>query len=299
MPRAALILAVLSLACVSRADDFSLPDTSGLKMKKSAPAAPAQAGRAAPPGQLQPLQPRSDAAAYLAQTGRKFEAWPAGYYKAPPDDAAKLAKDIELAIDAYQYLNHKNVTYVDAQDHASLRFYLNSGEAKFNPNAAQTAKLDGRLNDLFTGGKVLQVDLLYEALVAADGNVTMALGSLAELFCKHRGSYIPRVADMENADGKNYYRYAGAFIDLHGVLIRKLGEGAAYGNIAGNPIVYAGGEVINWWSNYLRTGQARGGIDTLKTLGPDGNGNLVDKVPELRKGFDAADQVKAAEGWKL
>jgi len=71
------------------------------------------------------------------------------------------------------------------------------------------------------------------------------------------------------ADGKNYYRFAGLFIGLHKGLIRSLGESAAYANIVGNPLVYAGAEVVQWWGEFFRTRRAPSKqVDTLRTLGP-------------------------------
>lgn len=253
----------------------------------AAPQASAPAPRAEPV-----LHPRSEVADYLLQTGDKRVFYARGYYKAPDDDAKKLQADAELAVKAYEKLKGKHVSHADEQTFASMDFFMRTGAAAFNPNRGQTYALSSSLGTLFAGGPVLQVDLIYEALKATDGNLTLAMGSLAELFCQNRNEYIPKVADMADFAGKNYYRYAGFFIGLHGWTTRTLGAAGAYGNMGGNPVVYAGYEVYAWWRDTL-TGQTPQPVDTLKTLGPAGNGDLVDKGGELHKGFDAAEAFRS------
>ena len=231
------------------------------------------------------MRPVSDVSAYLKTVNdtRKF-------HLSATDDQAKLVADAELAAKAYEYLRGGKISTKDDQTFASASFFMNSGEAKFNPNGAQTAKLKDKIEG--AGGRMLQVDLLYWALEATGGNLTLAMGSLAELFCKNRESYVSKVADMSNSvDGKNYYRYAGAFIGLHGWTTRVAGMGGAYANIGGNPVVYAGFEVYDSWKSFFTTGKLKG-VDTLKTLGPDGNGNLVDKGGQLHMGFNAAETLR-------
>jgi hypothetical protein len=253
---------------------------------------------AEPPKEMAPLTLRSGIGDYLAQTGKKYEVYPPSYSKAAADDAEKLRRDALIASEAYEYLNKKKVTYEDKQSFVSFDFYMKTGDAKFNPKSDQTARLKSALLGHFATGKVVQADLIYEGLVAAEGNLTMAFGSLAELFCWNRQDFIPKVADMSNADGKNYYRYAGAFIGLHSGVVRALGQGGSYANMAGNPVVYAGSEVIQWWSDFLK-GRPTKQVDTLKTLGPQGNGNLVDKGGELHKGLDAAEKLRTEKNIDL
>ncbi len=238
------------------------------------------------------LRPRSEVSDYLLRTGDARVFYPRGYAKAPEDDARKFASDADLAVKAYETLKGKRVTFADEQTFTSMDFFLRTGAAALNPNRAQTSALAASLGRLFAGGPVLQVDLIYEALKATDGNLTLAMGSLAELFCEHRSDYIPKVADMADFEGKNYYRYAGFFIGLHGWTTRALGAAASYANMAGNPVVYAGHEVYAWWRDTL-SGAAPRPVDTLKTLGPQGHGDLVDKGGELHKGFDAAEALRA------
>jgi hypothetical protein len=231
------------------------------------------------------LRPRSDVSAYLATVNdhRKFGTG--------ADDDKKFAADAELAVKAYQYLRGGRISTKDDQTFASAGFFMRTGDATFNPNPGQTRALQGKLDGHFATGPLLQVDLIYEALVATDGNLTLAFGSLAQLFCARREDYVAKVADMDKADGKNYYRFAGAFIGLHGWTTRVAGMGGAYANIGGNPVVYAGYEVYDAWKSYFTTGQMKG-IDTLKTLGPEGNGNLVDKGGQLQLGFAAAENLR-------
>ena len=104
--------------------------------------------------------------------------------------------------------------------------------------------------------------------------------------------FVAKAADMDKSvDGKNYYRFAGAFIGLHGWAARAAGLGGAYANIGGNPVAYAGLEVYDAWKSYFMTGQMKG-VDTLKTLRPEGNGNLVDKGGQLQLGFSAAEVLR-------
>lgn len=248
---------------------------------------------AAKPGDRPPLQFRSALRDYLVQSGKRYDVWPPSYSKGQEDDDAKLFADMTIAIEAWEYLRKKKVTYEDKQSFVSFDFYMKTGDAKFNPDGGQTSKLQGALNGHFAGGSLTQADLLFEALEATDGNMTMALGSLAELFCWNRNDYIPKVADMMNAEGKNYYRFAGAFISLHSGVVRTLGQSGAYANMAGNPIVYAGKEIIDWWGAFLQSKPTKP-VDTLKTLGPQGNGNLVDKGGELHKGMNASEKLVKA-----
>jgi|GEM_PF-3815480 len=252
------------------------------------PAAPAASGpKTASSGCL----PRSDVAGYLARTRDTLNF--CERQRASNDDAAKLYADADLAVRAYQDLTGRPVTFADDQKFASIDFFMRSGAASFNPNSAQTAKLKSMLDGLIGSGQVQQTDLVYEALVAADGNLTMAMGSLAQLFCDNRDAYVPKVAGMQSADGKNYYRFAGFFIGLHKAGTRAAGAAASYANIGGNPVIYAGAEVYSAWAGFFSTGHMDG-VDTLKTLGPEGHGNIVDKGGELHKGFDAAASMRAA-----
>lgn len=283
VPAAALVLMTMAFRAHAADGGFGLGGLSVADMK-AADAGYAPAPVAAPQeAQVSPEQRLADARKFLADAKTDRSG----------DNAQRLYKDTELAIQAYEYaFPGRKVSYRDTQDFASLRFYMNSGDAKFNPDGAQTQKARQALDALMPSNPP-QAAVIFEALAAADGNVTLAMGSLAELFCSRRSAYVPRVRDMARADGKNYYRFAGFFIGLHPAVVRAAGGTAAYGNIVGNPIVYAGAEIVEWWAGVFKTGKANGGVDTLRTMGPDGRGNLVDKLPELHKGLDAAELLRS------
>jgi hypothetical protein len=237
-----------------------------------------------------PPAPEAGIRAWTMQDSRNNLLW---HKSNEGDTAERLYKDAKLAIEYYEQCSHgKKVTYSDDQRLVSPEFYLNSGLAHFNPNSAQTNTLEETLNAIMAKEyKPNQALVIFEALVATDGNVTLAMGSLAELFCRNRNEYIRNVRDMQDADGKNYYRFAGMFIGLHPTLIRMAGGAAAYSNIVGNPIVFAGVEIVQWWGDFLK-GKPVSAVDTLHTMGPYGRGNLIDKIPELKKGLDAASALR-------
>ena len=278
---AALVLAGPALR-VYAADDFGLGGFSVADLKAGGGApVPAAVPREA---QVSPEQRLADARKFLVprKTDRSV------------DTAESLYRDTDRAIQAYEYaFPCRKASYRDTQDFASMRFYMNTGEARFNPDTAQTRRAQRALDALMPSNPS-QAQVIFEALAATDGNVTLAMGSLAELFCEKRRQYVPHVRDMDYAEGKNYYRFAGAFIGLHPALVRAAGGSAAYGNIVGNPIVYAGAEIAEWWAGVFKTGKMTGGVDTLRTIGPHGRGNLVDKIPELNKGLDAAARLRSA-----
>jgi hypothetical protein len=288
VPLAVAFILSLATAAHAQSDGESEVRTglAGLKAHYSAPGA--QSAAAPAPVQSR-LYPRSAVAAFLAQSGDTRAFYPRG---ARADDAAKFHDDAALAIRAYERIHGRAVVFADPQKFVSSDFFMRTGGAILNPNSAQTAALAKALHGLFAGGPILQTDLVYEALVAADGNATMAMGSLAQLFCEDRASYLPKIADMSDANGKAYYRFTGFFIGLHGAGVRALGSAGAYANMAGNPLAYAGVEIYSSWKSFFTTGRMTG-ADTLKTLGPDGHGDLVDKGGELHKGFDAAELLRA------
>jgi hypothetical protein len=291
-PLAVAVIFALAAAAHAQSDGEADVRTglAGLKARFSVPgiqAAPPAAAAPAP-GQTR-LFPRSGVAEYLSQVGDTRAFSPRG---SRADDAAKFHDDAALAIRAYERIHGRAVVFADQQKFDSADFFMRTGAAILNPNSAQTAALARALHGLFAGGPILQTDLVYEALVAADGNATMAMGSLAQLFCEDRSSYIPKIADMSDANGKAYYRFTGFFIGLHGAGVRGLGRAGSYANMGGNPVIYAGAEIYSSWKSYFTTGRMTG-ADTLKTLGPDGHGDLVDKGGELHKGFDAAELLRA------
>lgn len=236
---------------------------------------------------------------YLLQTGRKYDVFTASYFKLADDgkrlyhedDKEKLYADIMVAIAAFEFIQKKKVAYKDEQEFVSADFWMNTGAARFNPNASQTRALETALNGHFAAGRVTQADLVYEAIVAANGNVTLGLGSLAEIFCWNRG-YIAKVGDMGDSSArKNYYRFAGAFIGLHGSIVRNMGKAGSWANMAGNAPVYAGAEIFSWWKAVF-TGAPRPQVDTAARFSTQGNNNIVDKSGELNKGLEASDIIR-------
>lgn len=207
--------------------------------------------------------------------------------KSPGDDDWKTLKaDAAKALDLYANATvRKSPSFEDPQDHASADFYLRTGGAQFNPNGAQTEALRRSLVELTGRRRVYQAELVHEALIAAEGNLPLAMGSLAQIFHDQRNSLISRVEGMKDDSGKNYYRYAGAFIGLQNAPVRLLGEIGSYANIGGNPIVYAAAEVIGFWGKAITTGSLPQGIDTIETV--SSRGKVGPKSRQLQMGIEA------------
>ena len=141
--------------------------------------------------------------------------------------------------------------------------------------------------------KLTQAEVIFEALRLTDGNVTMAMGSLGEIFCEQRRKFLPRIADMEEASGKNYYRFVGMFTGLHNGLLRSAGAAGGYGNIVGNPLAYLIGKTAVWWADYFQSGKV-GDYDVREIFSVDGHNNIIDKVPQLDIGLSAAKKLREA-----
>lgn len=291
LPRPALafaLLAGLSASGWAQNDDRGAILARIQALKDAQKAAPAPAPAAAPAATPAAAGPRSDVAKYLLLADA---ATLASYVPGRgPDDAKKLAADVRVAVDAYKKLVRPSVDTTDDQSHVSVDFYLRTGAAAFNPNKAETGRLRASLRALMDRGPVLQVDAVYEALKATDGNLARAMGSLAELFCEDRAYYVGHVSDMAAADGKNYYRFAGFYIGLHDWGTAELGKVASYANIAFNPAIYAGAEVVQFWGDVF-SGRHTNGVDTADTLGA--RAKYGAKSGELGKGLDAAKGFRA------
>ena len=226
------------------------------------------------------------------------------------DDKNKLFVDIKKAVNAYKILTGKYVSYKDPQDENFFKTawsrFVNSGDALFNPDHQATDKLKRSIYESVKHGKITQAELIHESILAANGNLTMGSGSLAQILHDDRG-LISKIERMINASGKNYYRFVGLYTGLHeNTVIRTLGTIGGYGNILGNPVVYGSIQTVkDFWSatkfalEYYGLNKKSGAepVDfnkTLKTFGPDGNGNLVDKIPEYSMGLDAAFLYKSS-----
>ena len=89
-------------------------------------------------------------------------------------------------------------------------------------------------------GQITEEDLIVQALVANDGNVPLAVGSIAEVLYQPRTRPLAgRIAGLAN-DGKDYYRFAGAFVGLQkNPAVQAVGLLGSEANILGNPIAGA------------------------------------------------------------
>ena len=303
MKMAAVLFGILfALAKASWADDFGKVD--GLKGLKFQRSSQAQTMERAPDW-------RSDWDNYLAyrayQGGISYEQYQGSglrlYLRLRPnraspaaaDDADKLFQDTDLAIDAVAGMTGLLPSYGDGQKFVSADFYKRIGEARFNPDTKQTGRIAEALSRMLKDPKVklTQAEVIFEALRLTDGNVTMAMGSLGEIFCEQRRKFLPRIADMEEASGKNYYRFVGMFTGLHNGLLRSAGAAGGYGNIVGNPLAYLIGKTAVWWADYFQSGKV-GDYDVREIFSVDGHNNIIDKVPQLDIGLSAAKKLREA-----
>ena len=217
------------------------------------------------------------------------------------DDWKKLKADAQIAVGIYSNATaRERVSYDDPQNHTTADFYLRTGGAQFNPNSSQTAALKRSIYLLLENRNTTQTELIHEALLATEGNLPLAFGSLAKIFHDDRAGLIPRVDGMTDDSAKNYYRFAGAFIGLQSGPVRLLGEIGSYGNMAGNPIVYAAAEVIGFWRDTF-TGKSNGGVNTIRTVAS--RGMVAPKSRQLRMGVEAMLELKGvnkktAQGFK-
>jgi hypothetical protein len=218
------------------------------------------------------------------------------------DDEYRLASDARNAAALYKELTGKDVAYDDPQDaslSANWQRFMNSGASKFNPNDTQNERLKKSVQFARKHGNLTQTELIAEAIMAADGNITMGMGSLSLLL--HDDRNISYIKGMTNSSGKNYYRFVGAYIGLHeSEAIRSLGMMGAHGNIVGNPVVYGTVKTAGDFWDATKFALKYYGITpnskaepvdfgkTVETFGPKGNGNIVDKEHELLMGLNAS-----------
>jgi len=201
------------------------------------------------------------------------------------DNSNTLKADAKKAVDIYGNATvRKPVSFEDPQSHTTADFYLRTGGAEFNPNSAQTTKLRNSIYRLLKTRNTTQAELIHEALIATEGNLPFAFGSLAKIFHDDRSALIPKVDGMKDDSAKNYYRYAGSFIGLQKAPVRLLGEIGSYGNIAGNPIVYAAAEVIGYWKDTF-TGKPTRSVNTIRTV--SSTGKVAPKSRQLQMGIEA------------
>jgi hypothetical protein len=175
----------------------------------------------------------------------------AGPGAATHDEANGFQQSVSKGLSDYQ-ASHPGVKlhYDDPQRRdvkETKDFFLRTGGAQFNRapasgdfpgGAVATHNLQDWLQGQVKDDHRVPMDQLIEHAVDANkGNVTLAMGSLAEIFHDNR-DWAGKVDGMRN-DGKDYYRFAGAYAALQDskstVALGYLGSMA---NIGGNPIVY-------------------------------------------------------------
>ncbi|MDD5629613.1 MAG: hypothetical protein PHU21_11150 [Elusimicrobia bacterium] len=213
-------------------------------------------------------------AGHLSSRGRK------------DDDSKKLADDALRAIMVFEGVTGRKVSFVDSQDHASQDFFRRTGLAQFNPNERQTAAIAESLSrHIRAHVKLTQAELLFEAVFGTGGNVTLAAGSLAKIFCDNR-DLVHNIYWMDHqAKGKNYYRFAGLFIGLQeSADIAALGVVGGSANILGNPIVYTFGKYFTKKDDPLRK---EGDVLTFLS-----RAEYADKFKQYIQGYRAAGSIR-------
>lgn len=204
------------------------------------------------------------------------------------DDAARLAKDVEEAVAAWRLLG-RQVSYADDQDHLSMDFFMRTGDAQFNPDRGATAALRRSFLNHCSGRRMRQAEFFFEALDANNGNVTMAAASASEVLQNHRGQ-LRCLVDVIDQAGKNYYRFAGLFVGLHGEPVRSAGMAGSACNIVGNPVVYSVAEIGGWWADVFSGKGARGGVSTADTLSK--RSMYQEKLGQFNLGIEASDKLR-------
>ena len=209
------------------------------------------------------------------------------------DDAMGFTSALDGAVARYG----GDVSFEDPQKKLSWDYYMNTGSAAFNraPGGEEaTARLEKWLRAKVQQGVSLnQQDVILEAIVENKGRVTLAMGSLAEILCKAQNrSWAGRIKGLKN-DGKDYYRFAGAYVGLQGnVLVREAGSLGSHANILGNPLVYTGGGLWDMGKGVVgldRRQVSQGWNEMAARWKPGPN---LDKLYEFNLG------MIAAEGWR-
>jgi hypothetical protein len=215
-------------------------------------------------------------------------------------DARRFRMDTDAAI-ARAARAGEIVSFDDPQDFVSGDFVGRTGTAQFNraPGGEQATnalrsylRAELTTNGKLDGRRITQEELIYRAIKLNRGNVTLAMGSIAEVLHDHR-KWAGSIDGLRN-DGKDYYRFAGAYIGLQkdaGVYLAGVLGGAA--NVAGTPIVYSAYDAAKA-AYHLATGNfgeaeksAQGVENDLKL------GQHADKVRELAIGLLASPGINA------
>ncbi len=216
-------------------------------------------------------------------------------------DAAAFSMVLRGAMQGYRRQNPRQpLKFDDPQRRtwAELKDFFNrTGAAQFNRapqfddfpgGLAATQNTRKWLSAKFQAGRHIAADeLVLHAIADNHGNVTLAMGSLAEILHDDR-SLAARISGLRN-DAKDYYRFAGAYVGFQpegsNLFLGYLGSMA---NIAGNPIVYAAAGGAQWAYGKFAGDQetAREGWDLAASrteMEPNWN-----KVQEFNAGFIAA-----------
>lgn len=178
-------------------------------------------------------------------------------------------------------------------------FFDRTGDAAFNrappsgdfPGGAMaTRQLTEWLKRRTEAGTITLDELIHQAIVSNTGNVTLAMGSLAEILCRgeHRALAGAKVQGLRGHK-KDYYIFAGAFVGFQPSAVqRQLGKAGSLANIAGNPLLYGAVGAYDWlvggWTGDVQRHEA-GGRLALSRMGPRDNWN---KVREFGIGYDVA-----------
>jgi hypothetical protein len=209
------------------------------------------------------------------------------------DDALGFYAAVDGAVARYG----GDVSFEDPQKKLSMEYYMNTGSAAFNRapgGEAATGRIEYWLRSCVQQGVPLtQEDVILQAIVQNQGRVTLAMGSLAEILEKGQNrAWAGRIKGLRN-DGKDYYRFAGAYVGLQSnVVVRGAGALGSYANIAGNPLVYTGGGLWDMGKGVL------GGDRKLVSKGWDDMAARWKPGPNVAKVYEFNLGMITAEGWR-
>jgi hypothetical protein len=182
-------------------------------------------------------------------------------------------------------------------------FFGRTGSAAFNrapargkipSGEAATGALEAWLKVAVeaSGGTTLE-ELIFQAISFNGGNVTLAMGSIAEILCKGKNRRWAAKIKGLRGNGKDYYIFAGAYVGMQPTLTeRLLGWAGSHGNIGGNPLVYSGGGALSYaaaWSEGDQRGMAEARRLMTSRWGLDDNYN---KFHEFNTGFLGATRLQ-------
>lgn len=169
-------------------------------------------------------------------------------------DAGVFQRSLQAAI-----ARSGEVSYDDPQRRtwAELKdFFGRTGDAAFNraPGGAEATQATERWlqEHAGQGGGTNLEEVIVAAIRANKGNVTLAMGSLAEVLCKgDNRALAARIQGLRN-NQKDYYAFAGAYVALQpGWHEQFLGYLGSHGNIAGNPVAYSAMGAMQWVAGAL------------------------------------------------